>query len=34
MNRRLKSLIRPLTVLVVGAIATWGAETAVGRFQN
>ncbi|MFA4893264.1 hypothetical protein [Brevundimonas sp.] len=33
MNRRLKSLVWPLTVLAVGALASWAAETAVGRFQ-
>lgn len=33
MNRRLKPLVWPLTVLAVGALASGAAETAVGRFQ-
>lgn len=33
MSRGLKSLVWPLTVLAVGALASWAAETAVGRFE-
>lgn len=33
MNRRLKSLVWPLAVLVAGALTSWAADTAVGRFE-
>lgn len=33
MNRRLKPLIWPLTVLAVGLVGGWAAEMAVGRFE-
>lgn len=33
MNRRLKSLVWPLAVLVAGAVTSWAADTAVGRFE-
>jgi hypothetical protein len=33
MKRRLKSLVWPLAVLAVGALASWAAETAAGRFE-
>lgn len=34
MKRGLSSQIWPLALLAVGALVGWGAETAVGRFQN
>ena len=31
---RLKPLVWPLSLLAVGAVADWGAEFAVGRWQD
>lgn len=32
--KRLKPLLWPVAVLAVALLAGWGAETAVGRFEN